>query len=162
MSIIAALTLFACSDKKKETETALPKTDIASTLGDAEWLIGTWQDLSEEGTLTETWTATADSSFTGKTTFVAGKDTVFSETIQLAQRNGNLVYIVTAKGQNDEKPVEFPLISVSEKQMVFENPRHDYPTKIVYENYGDSLKAWISGKKMGVEMKEEFPMKRVK
>lgn len=160
---LVALALFGCSDKKNETATvAENKASVASDLDDAKWLLGKWQDVSQEGTLTETWTPESDSSYAATSFFITGKDTAFAETVRLSHRDGNLIYIVTTKGQNDEKPVEFALTSVSKKQLVFENPKHDYPAKITYENYGDSMKAWISGKKLGVEMKEEFPMKKVK
>ncbi|NUY82487.1 hypothetical protein HUK80_16395 [Flavobacterium sp. MAH-1] len=160
---LMTLAILGCSDKKKETEPASEaKTSVASNLDDAKWLLGKWQDVSEEGTLTETWTPESDSSYAATSFFITGKDTAFAETVRLSHRDGNLIYIVTTKSQNDEKPVEFALTSVSDKQLVFENPKHDYPTKITYENYGDSMKAWISGKKLGVENKEEFPMKKVK
>ncbi|MBD3583972.1 DUF6265 family protein [Flavobacterium selenitireducens] len=159
----AALAVIACSDKKKDAiETAEPKNAITSSLDDAKWLIGKWQNVSDEGTLTETWMKESDSSYSAKTFFITGKDTAFSEFVRLVERNGNLVYIAQAAGQNDEKPVEFALTALEGGNFIFENPKHDYPNKIVYENYGDSIKARISGNKLGVESKEEFPMKKVK
>lgn len=158
---LAAIAIVSCSDKKKETETANTEA-VKNTLDQAKWLIGTWQDVSKEGTLTETWKPETDSSFTGKTIFLAGKDTAFTENIKLVSRKESLVYITAVSDQNDGKAIEFALTSANEKQLVFENPKHDYPTKITYNNYGDSIVATISGKKLGVDMKEDFSMQKVK
>ncbi len=159
-----AIVTISCSNKKQETsETTEVKTENASPLESAKWLVGEWKDVSKEGTLTETWTSESDSSLQARTFFITPKnETVFSEKVRLVSRNGNLIYIAQAYGQNGDKPIEFAMTKNDSKEMVFENPKHDYPTKIVYENYGDSLKATISGREKGVEKKEEFPMKKVK
>ena len=163
VSLAMLATIAACSDKKKDAiETAEPKNAISAKLDDAKWLVGNWANVSEEGTLTETWKRESDSSYSAKTYFITGKDTSFSESVRLVERNGNLIYIAQASGQNDEKPVEFALTALEGGNMIFENPKHDYPNMIVYENYGDSIKARISGNKLGVKTKEEFPMKKVK
>ena len=47
--------------------------------------------------------------------------------------------------------------------IVFENPQHDFPQIISYTKINaDSLVAEISGSKNGQELKQTFPMKRVK
>ena len=161
--LIAVLSLIACSDKKKDAiETAEPKNAVTVKPEEANWLLGNWQNVTKEGTLTETWTRESDSSLAAETFFITGKDTSFSESVKLVNRNGNLIYIAKTNGQNDDKPVEFALTSTNNNTLVFENPKHDYPNKIVYENFGDSLKATITGHKAGVASKEEFPMKKVK
>lgn len=157
---LAAFTLASCADKKNDATTKV--NSAKAELSDAQWLLGRWENQSEEGIMTETWTRESDSSFAAKTYFITDGDTAFSESVRLVGRNGSLVYIAKAMGQNDDKPVEFGLTAADGKTMTFENPAHDYPEKIVYENYGDSLKAWISGHKLGVESKEEFPLKKVK
>lgn len=98
------------------------------------WLIGEWENKMPEGDLTETWTKTNDSTFTGTTYFINGKDTLHSESIVLIQKAGNLLYVPTVKGQNDNLPVEFIMTeNDTENEFSFENPAHDYPQKIVYK-----------------------------
>lgn len=156
---LAAITIAACGKKKEEAVQIQP---VEFGLEDAGWLIGTWQDSSSEGTLTETWTRETDTTFAGKTVFLSGKDTAFTENIKLISRNSSLVYATRVSDQNDGKAIEFRLTSASGKQLVFENPEHDYPTKITYDNRGDSVVATISGTKLGVEITEDFAMKKVK
>jgi len=60
-------------------------------------------------------------------------------------------------------PVRFATKTISETQLVFENPQHDFPQTISYTKItADSLVAEISGTKNGHERKQIFPMKRVK
>jgi hypothetical protein len=92
---------------------------------------------------------------------VNSKDTVHSETIILTQLNNQLIYSPTVKGQNDDKPIDFIMTSDSENNFVFENPKHDYPQKIVYKKVNEnSLIATISGIQQGKVSSEGYRMKR--
>ena len=94
---------------------------------------------------------------------IVEKDTVFYEKIDLFESNDSLFYKVSVKDQNKEKPVSFYLTKSDDKELTFENPKHDFPTKIVYTKISnDSLVAVIYGKKDGKEMSETFPMKKTK
>jgi len=159
---IVMLTLFSCSEKKKDAiETAEPKNAITAGLEEANWLLGKWEHTSDQGTMTEIWKQDSDTAYTAKSFVIKNKDTLFSESVRLVRRDENLVYIVKTNDGKESKPVEFALTSLQDNMLTFENPKHDFPDKIVYENFGDSLKAVISGHKVGVEAKEEFPMKKV-
>ncbi len=155
--------LLSCNSKK-ETETPSIKSPVAKTyphLEKAAWLIGSWGNTSSEGVLSENWKKVNDSVYHGESYFVVGKDTVFSENIQLAETNGKLVYNVTVPGQNNGQATPFELTSSSGSQMVFENPEHDFPNRITYNKISnDSLVAEISGIQKGKPAKETFAMKR--
>lgn len=129
----------------------------------ADWFLGRWENNAAEGNLSESWKKENDSTFYGETYFVVENDTVFAEKIRLEERNGKLNYIVSIPNQNDEKPISFELNKNSSKQLIFENPSHDYPTKITYNHVGaDSLVAEISGIKDGKVEKELFKMRKVR
>lgn len=126
----------------------------------ANWLRGTWQNKSPEGLLVEKWQKLNDSTYTGKSYFLAGKDTAFAESIVLQQRGGKLYYIPTVKNQNNGKPVTFTQKGTG---LVFENPKHDYPQQLTYKQIKpDSLVAEISGMSKGKFKSEKFPMGKVK
>lgn len=126
----------------------------------AEWLLGTWQNTTPRGVLVEQWQKLNDSTYTGKSYFWAGKDTAFTENIALEQRGGKLYYIPTVKNQNNGKPVKFTQTGAG---LVFENPAHDFPQKITYQQVKpDSLLAEISGMSKGKPRSQKFPMGRVK
>jgi hypothetical protein len=129
----------------------------------AEWLIGTWENKTQKGSIFETWTKSGDNEFSGKSYSVKDKDTIIFENIRLLQEKNRLYYIPTVKNQNEGLPVRFVARAISENQLVFENPQHDFPQIIAYTKINsDSLIAEISGTKNGQKRKQTFPMKRVK
>ncbi len=138
------------------------KTDEPRTIEKASWLIGSWENASPEGTMSETWTRENDSVFSGQAYYITDKnDTLHSETIALNESVGALVYTPIVKGQNNDKPVSFKMTSSKENQLVFENPDHDFPTKIVYNKItADSIVAEISGMQQGKSSTEKYPLKR--
>ncbi|SHH19817.1 DUF6265 family protein [Flavobacterium defluvii] len=156
------LVLAILSSCKKETKPETAKKNY-SNLAKAEWFIGEWGNKSAEGELTERWKKENDSVYLGESYFVVGQnDTVFAEHVRLEEANGKLAYIVTVPGQNQELPVSFEMTSASDNQIVFENPKHDYPNKIIYNLVEkDSLIAEISGLKKGKPYTEKFIMKKL-
>lgn len=125
----------------------------------ADWIIGNWENTSPDGVLTESWQKLNDSTFSATSYFIKGKDTLHFESIILAQLGETLTYKATVKGQNDDKPVSFPSTAESDKQLVFENPKHDYPQKITYtKGANNTLTAEISGKLEGKLTTERFIM----
>lgn len=148
---MAAVSIIACQNKSEKNFDELEKMS---------WLVGEWENKMPEGVLTETWTKSNDSTFIGKTLFINEKDTLHSEDIVLTQKGETLLYIPTVKGQNDDKPIEFKMTeSKTENEFAFENPKHDYPQKIVYKKVSDTnLVATISGKQQGKPSSESYPM----
>lgn len=138
-------------------------TKQAGDIKNAEWLVGTWESKSPRGSMYETWRKTNDYELTGKSYILKGRDTIVFETIRLVQQQDGLFYIPTVKNQNEGLPVRFGTQRISETQLVFENPQHDFPQIISYAKINpDSLVAEISGTKNGQLRKETFSMKRVK
>ncbi|MBS7786924.1 hypothetical protein KIH23_06415 [Flavobacterium sp. CYK-55] len=132
-------------------------------LAQGEWLIGHWENKSPEGHFAEQWNKINNEAFNGKSFFIVNKDTLFSENIELTQKDGAVFYTATVKGQNNNQPVAFKMTSIKPNEMVFENPKHDYPQKIVYKKINDdSLVAIISGSQQGKNSLEQFPLKRIK
>lgn len=151
---------------KEAHDGKLPPKEIVSkkfeAVENANWLVGRWENNSDEGNLSEFWTKANDSTFHGESYFVIKNDTVFGEKVELMQRGKDFIYEARVAKQNDEKPVPFKLTTSSETEMVWENPAHDYPNKIVYQNVGnDSLVAEIFGTKDGKVKSEVFKMKKV-
>jgi hypothetical protein len=127
----------------------------------ANWLLGKWETKTAEGTLSESWKQLNDSTFQGESFFIKNKDTLHFESILLQQNGEELFYNATVKGQNENKAVTFKMTVGTEKQLVFENPKHDYPQKITYSQIKkDSLVASISGVQLGKPSSEKFGMKK--
>lgn len=136
-------------------------TRQVSDIKKTEWLIGTWENKTARGTVYESWKKISATEFAGKSYRLTERDTVFFETIKLVQEEAGLFYIPTVANQNNAQPVRFTAKTVSANQMIFENPRHDYPQTISYTKTDSiSLIAEISGYRNGQERKQIFPMKR--
>lgn len=152
LAFVAFLTIVSC----KENEN--PAKDKIKT---ADWLIGNWENRLEQGTLSESWEKSNDSTFNGKSFFIKDKDTLNNETIVLSQNGEDLFYIPVVQGQNNNEPVIFTMTKADAKQLVFENPKHDFPQRISYTKITkDSIVATISGVVNGKTKGESYPMKR--
>lgn len=152
--IILLFGLVSCQNKSDKKEyTQLDKMN---------WIIGNWENNLPEGKLTETWTKANDSTYHAVTLLIKEKDTLHYETVVLAQKGETLLYSPTVKGQNDEQPVNFKLTETkTENEFVFENPKHDYPQKIVYKKVNNNqLVATISGKQQGKLSSESYSMQK--
>lgn len=146
--IILLLVIASCN------KTASVEKDKIKT---ADWLIGNWENTSPEGVLTENWEKVNDSTFSATSYFIKGKDTLHFEKIVLAQKGETLTYYATVKGQNNDKSVAFPSTVLTQQQLVFENPTHDYPQKITYiKSQNNTVVIEISGTQHGKPSAEKF------
>lgn len=154
--------IIACNSNSSSEQLA-EKVKKASLLNKAEWVVGAWQQTTAKGYTVEVWTKLSDTDLAGVSYMVHGEDTLTAETIRLVQRDTALYYIPMVKDQNDGKAIPFRLASITDKEMVFENPTHDFPQKITYKRITkDSLYAEISGPMNGMQQALPFPMSRIK
>lgn len=148
LSIVTLTIITSCNDNYSKIEKA-------------NWFIGDWENASDEGSFREIWTKTNDSVYSGISIVVIEQDTVFYENVSLEQKKDSVFYNVSVKGQNKDQAVSFYLTSSDNDKLVFENPNHDYPSKITYSKVSkDSIVAEIFGLKDGKKITESFPMSR--
>jgi hypothetical protein len=110
---------------------AMPKPAPAVS-ADLAWLAGAWVGTKSTGSsVEERWSPPLGGALlaTSRTVNKSGKMVAF-EYLRIIERDGGLVYIAQPAGR---APTEFILSELTPKRAVFENPRHDYPRKIVYE-----------------------------
>jgi len=151
--ILLLLAIVSCKNSEANEKDKIKKTD---------WLLGKWENKVDEGSLSENWKRLNDSTFQAESFFIKDKDTLHFESITLQQKGEELFYNATVKGQNSDKPVPFKMTSETEKKLVFENPKHDYPQKITYTLITkDSLIAEISGIQLGKPSSEKYGMKKL-
>lgn len=111
-------------------------------------MIGTWQSFSNDEQSIERWVLQNDSTMIGENWTINQEDTIFHEQIQLAIRNGKILYQPIVDDQNNGHQVSFELKNFSKTSVEFENKLHDFPQNITYFfKSSDSLLASISGKK---------------
>ncbi|MFH0734869.1 MAG: DUF6265 family protein [bacterium] len=94
--------------------------------------MGKWICLNGDKIQTETWEEILDNTFRGKGINIDNTTNKIMdyEDLLLVQMDNDIFYI--AKVSKNEFPVPFKLTAVSKNQVVFENPNHDFPQKIIY------------------------------
>ena len=158
-----SLAIVSCKESSEENNKTSDSKATEASFQDAEWLIGNWGNTLPDGSFIEIWTKENDTVYKAESYFIANNDTLFAEYVSLGKVNDTITYTVTMPSQNNEQPVGFKLKSMSANKMVFENPQHDYPNKIVYNKITkDSIVAIISGAKKGKQASETFAMRRLK
>jgi hypothetical protein len=126
-----------------------------------EWISGCWASDDGKERIEESWMKPAGQSMIGMSRTVAGGRTVFTEHLQIREANGQISYIV-ALGMG-ATPVVFKLIKSSDNEVVFDNPEHDFPQRIIYRREStDALFARIEGQEKGVNKAMDFRYKRSK
>jgi hypothetical protein len=125
-----------------------------------QWLSGCWKaDAAEAGSV-EQWMPLAGGSLLGMGRTVKGGKTVAWEFMRIdVQPGGRLAFHAQPSGQ---PPATFPATSLSDTEVVFENPQHDFPQRVVYARDGATrLAARIEGQRNGKLRTIAFPMQRV-
>lgn len=158
--LLCLITIVSCKKYDKNGNEIKSYNELAK----ANWLIGEWEKTDSLGTLKETWKTEDDSTFAGHSYYIQNKkDTLFNEQIELIQEKEHLIYRQTIEGENNDEPVPFQLTKAEDSLLVFENPKHNYPQKIVYKLKKDkSIITTISGKQNGKMSSENYPMIKIK
>lgn len=163
--ITGAIILASCDNSRQtpasETKTGQAPAAAATTIKSFSWLIGKWQMATKDGITYENWTMVNDSLLEGVSGMIKGKDTSVYEHITLKLDRNDIYYTPTVKDQNNGQPVPFKMTQAIGDSFVFENPQHDFPSKITYTRQSaTAMLARISGKINGQEHAEDFPMTR--
>ena len=134
---------------------ALP-APAKAVIGDLAWLAGAWVGTRNTGSsIEERWSPPLGGAMLAVSRSVnKGGRMVAFEYLRIVERDGGLVYIAQPGGK---APTEFVLTELSATRAVFDNPRHDYPKRIVYEISAEGgLSATIGFTKGGSPRRFEF------
>lgn len=106
------------------------------------WLSGCWVDESLPNWTEECWTTTRGGQMMGSGRNGRG-DAIRSWEVMQIERDarGVPVFYGSPKGR---MRTAFPMVSSGERDIVFANPRHDYPQQIRYWREGTDLLAEVS------------------
>jgi len=132
-----------------------------TALDNLSWLLGSWKMTGAKDVTFETWQRSDSTSFVGNSVTLAGADTVFSEKLSLLATDSGLFYV--AEVAHNLAPTPFKMIRQDSITTVFENPTHDFPTRIIYSRRtADSLHARIEGLRKGKPTGVDFLYERAK
>lgn len=126
LAVIVAALMPACSSAPHDTKAQQP-------LAAYSWLLGEWLSDSGDQRIHESWRAAAPDLYsgTGSTEDRHSGERKGFEQLQLVARDGRIFYV--ANVAQNPAPVAFALTSDDPYRLVFTNPQHDFPRKIVYE-----------------------------
>lgn len=123
------------------------------------WLAGCWERRTSTLLIEEQWLAPRAGVLLGVNRTSRGDSLVGYEFVRIYSRGDTLVFAAQPSGQ---EPAEFVAGAVTAREVVFENPDHDFPQRIQYRAVGaDSLLARIEGSRDGRTRAVDFPYGRV-
>lgn len=131
--------------------------DPAPTVRDLRWMSGCWEISRPNRHVVEQWSAVEGGTLIGTSRTVANDQTSEYEFLLIREGAKGLEYV--AKPSRQPEAV-FTSTKVATNAVVFENPAHDFPKRIIYRRAGDTLTAAIEGPMNGQTRKIEFPYKR--
>jgi hypothetical protein len=146
--LVAALLLLAGATAK------------AADISQLAWLGGCWKAETAEPGSGEHWLPLAGGTMLGVSRTVKQGMTIEFEFMQIGtMQNGGLAFTAMPSGQ---RATVFPMLRLAEAEVVFENPEHDFPQRVIYQREGTAkLRARIEGMRRGALRIVEFPMNRV-
>jgi len=111
------------------------------------WLEGEWETGKSDGFTGETWTTENDTLMSGKGLTQTHGVVMVTEEIAIFISQDEMFYRARVPDQNEGKAILFKATYSDHDHLVFENPDHDFPTRIVYKlKSNNSLEINISGR----------------
>ena len=128
-------------------------------ISDHQWLVGCWERARPNGRIVESWTAPANGVIAGISTSIRDTTRRVTERLRLFYRGDTLIYEASPARQPMN---EFKSTKIAADELVFEDPEHDFPQKIIYRKVGaDSLFAHVEGDRAGRMPPIDYPFKRI-
>lgn len=117
--VLISLILFSCQNSKQSEHHQFFNK-----------LIGEWQ--LEDMPVVEKW-GYVDGQFRASVIVTSGADQMVTEEIIIIENDDGIFYEADVEDQNNGEPVLFKMIFSDENKIIFENKKHDFPQRIIYE-----------------------------
>jgi hypothetical protein len=127
------------------------------TIADLAWLAGCWTNASPSRSVTEFWLPPAGGTMIGISRTIVKDKTAEYEFIVLRDGANAIEYVAKPSGQAE---AIFTATTVTRSEAVFENPKHDFPTRITYRHTDGALVATIDGMMNGKPRAIDFKYQR--
>lgn len=112
------------------------------TAVDLAWMSGRWAATIDGVQMEEVWTPPAGGLLLGLHRDVRSDGRASFEFLRIAEEDSGLVLLAQPSGR---PPVRFPFVEGGATRIVFGNPAHDYPKRILYWRDGEALCARVEG-----------------
>lgn len=109
------------------------------------WLAGSWSGKQGGVTMEEHWTVPRGGMMLGLHRDVGESGKAFFEYLRIESTPDGIFYLASPAGRSPATP--FRLVTLEGRHVVFENPEHDFPKRIIYwmEESADVLYARVEG-----------------
>lgn len=136
----------------------------ADPIANAAWLAGCWELRTDRRSVLEMWMPAEGGMMLGSSRTVAGGAARQYEHLRLHADGERLVYTAIPSGQREAAFTSPAGSPVRADSLVFENPAHDFPQRLVYRRLGpDSLTVRVEGPGPGGSVRGfDQPMRRVR
>ena len=122
------------------------------------WLAGCWENRQTNRLTEDEWMSPRGGMMLGVSRTVVDGKTVEFEHMRIEEKDGKLVFTAKPSGQAE---ASFVMAGLTDSSVVFSNPEHDFPQRIIYRQLPDgSLVARIEGERDGKARAVDYPMKR--
>lgn len=130
-------------------------------VSDVSWLSGCWEAKIEARGLqiTEMWMKPAGGMMIGAGRTIRNGKVVDYEFLRIVEEVDGVFYVAKPTANKDE--TKFKLTKASAGELVFENPAHDFPQRVIYKLNGNRLNARIEGTVNGKARGIDFPYARI-
>jgi Domain of unknown function (DUF6265) len=156
-AVVLSLIVVGASASPNALDTAV-RWQAGADVDRLSWLSGCWAQPRTDGLVEEQWMSPRGGSMLGMSRTVIGGKTTEYEFLRIAVVNGALAYVARPSGQAE---AAFPVKSIEDGVVVFENLSHDFPQRIIYRRNADaSITARIEGTVKGEARGRDFPYKR--
>ena len=116
--------------------------------------------MERNGTvIEEMWTKPGGATLLGISRTVKAGKTVATEYMQIREEKGAPAFVAQTKIGGPA--TVFLSIKASDSEVVFSNPEHDYPQRVIYRKVAGGLVGRIEGQQNGKESFTEFPYRKV-
>ena len=129
---------------------ALPLCLLASPVSAQEtpdWMAGAWLSCAGGETVREIWTGAGSGLLVG-VNHTAARGKAGFEFLRIGAGAHGVSFF---GGPEGVAPTEFPMTAHDGRRVVFENPDHDFPQRVIYARDGAALTARIEGRMNGRE-----------
>lgn len=123
-----------------------------------DWIAGCHVMDGPKAKIEEQWMKPGGGMMLGINRTIRNGKAVAHEFLRIDAKGTEVIYVGLV-GTKGETP--FKLTTQSETEVIFENPTHDFPQRIIYRKTADGILARIDGLVNGKERHQDFPMKTV-
>lgn len=134
VTFILAVTLMIVWSASASRETW--RSGTTPKISELAWLYGDWQTApGGRARIEEHWTVPAGGTMIGMGRTVVGDKTAEFEFLRIEQRGDDIYYVANPNANCPQ--TDFKLTRLAGQEVIFENPAHDYPKRVMYRKNSD-------------------------